>query len=134
MRRSTVSAATPTQAFSLVSTFDHVDDASPVRGRRCPESCVFAAAAQWHHARLLAVESDQDAVLELFELALTWHELEYSETQVVHPEQWMAFMENHVWADPDRIERIFSIATDVAMTAERAARKRQTVTPGAAAS
>jgi len=119
-----VSAVTPTKALSLVSTFDHADGDSRVRHSTCTETCVFAAAAQWHHARLTAMESDQDALVELVELALTWHELEYSEAQVIPPDQWLAFVDSHRWADPDRIERIFSIATDVAMTAERAIRQR----------
>jgi len=116
-----VSAATSTKALSLVSTFDHADDDSP-RSSPCRKTCGFAAAAQRHHARLTAMESDQDAVLELFELALTWHELDYSETEVIPPDGWMAFVDSHRWADPDRIERIFSIATDVVMTVKRRCR------------
>jgi hypothetical protein len=119
-----VSAAAPTKALSLVSRFPHVDGDSRVGHSQCRERCVFAAAAQWHHARLTAIESDHDALLELFELALTWHELDYSERQVIPPVQWMAFVANHRWVDPDRIERIFRIATDIVMATERAARQR----------
>jgi hypothetical protein len=73
------------------------------------------------------MESDQDALLELFELALTWYELEYSEMPIIPPDQWMAFVENHRWSDPDRVERIFSVATDLVMMAERATRQRPEV-------
>jgi len=108
--------------LSVVSTFDHVDGDTRVHHAPCRETCAFAAGAQWHHARLTAIESDQDALLELFELALTWHELEYSERHVISPERWMAFVDDHRWTDPDRTERIFSIATDVVMTVKRTSR------------
>jgi hypothetical protein len=57
-------------------------------------------------------------------MALTWPELEYSETCTIPPESWMAFLESHRWTDPDRAERIFSLATDIVMTAKRASRQR----------
>jgi hypothetical protein len=113
-------AVNPAKAFSLVSTFD--DGQSPVRRSECQGTCGFARAAQWHHVRLMAVENDQDALMELFELALTWHELEYSTTSVIPPDRWMAFVDSHCWADPERIERIFSIATDVVMMVGRKSR------------
>ena len=72
-----------------------------------------------HHARLTAIEYDHDAVLELMELAVTWPELDYSEKETIPPECWMAFVDSHRWADPDRVERVFSIATDVVRTARR---------------
>jgi hypothetical protein len=81
-------------------------------------------ATEGHHARLAAIEHDQDAVLDLMELALTWPELEYSEKSTIPPESWMAFLESHRWTDPDRAERIFSLATDIVMTAKRASRQR----------
>jgi hypothetical protein len=117
-----VSAVVSTQPLSLVATSDRVDDEHTPRHAACRAVCSFAADAPWHHARLTAMESDQDAVLELFELALTWHELEYAESQVIPPDQWMAFIDDHRWTDPDRIERIVSIATDVVRSVERTAR------------
>ena len=71
----------------------------------------------------MTIESDQDVLLELIELAVTWPELEYAETPTIAPEQWVPFAESHRWADPDRVERIFSVANDIAMTAERASRR-----------
>jgi hypothetical protein len=70
------------------------------------------------------LENDQDALLEFLELAITWHELEYSNSTLIPPDQWMAFVESHRWTNPARVERIFSLATDVVMTAERAVSQR----------
>jgi hypothetical protein len=91
---------------------------------RCGATCAFAGATTQHHARLTAIEDDQDVLLELMELAVTWPELEYSETDTIPPDSWMAFVDSHQWAEPDRVERIFSIAIDVVMTARRASQRR----------
>jgi len=91
----------------------------PVRHLGCRVTCDFAGATVRHHGRLIAVEYDQDAVLELMELAVTWPELAYSKTETIPPNSWMTFAEAHRWADPDRVERIFSIATDIVRTARR---------------
>jgi hypothetical protein len=68
-----------------------------------------------HHDRLLRVEDDPDEVIELFELAVTWGELDYSETDVVPPEAWIDFATGHRWRDPERVLRLFSVAADVAL-------------------
>ena len=102
---------------------DHVAPI-PVRHVRCGASCDFDGATERHHGRLAAIEYDQDVFLELMELAVTWQELEYSETDTIPPDSWMAFVESHHWVDPDRVERIFSIATDIVMTARRASQRR----------
>jgi hypothetical protein len=104
------------------SRSDH--QAPPVRHLRCRATCAFGGVTERHHTRLMAIEYDQDAFLELMELAVTWPELEYSETRTIPPDSWMAFVESHRWADPDRIDRIFSVATDIAMAARRAAVRR----------
>jgi hypothetical protein len=96
----------------------------PIRAARCCTGCSFGGATEGHHGRLTALEYDQDALLELMELAVTWPELEYSETHTIPPDSWMAFVESHRWADPDRVERIVSIATDIVMTAKRASQRR----------
>jgi hypothetical protein len=93
-----------------------VDLLSYCRGR-----CEFGGQTEWHHNRLLAILSDPDGPLELIELAVTWAELDYSGREVIPPHRWMRFLSSHKWPDPQRAERIFSIATDVAMTATRAA-------------
>lgn len=123
-------AVKPAKAFSLVPPFDHADREPVARHSGCRDTCVFDAATEWHHARLTKMESDQDAPLELFELSLTWHELEYSETPIIPPDRWSAFVDNHHWADPDRVERIFSVATDIVMTASRATRQHTEVSDG----
>ena len=87
----------------------------------CRGRCEFRDQAQWHHDRLLAILSDPDELLELLELAVTWAELDYSSRPVIAPHRWTSFLNSHNWSDPQRAERIFSLATDVAMTATRAA-------------
>jgi hypothetical protein len=115
-----VPAVKPAKAVSLVPALDQVDLEGPVRHSGCRATCACDPATEWHHARLTRIESDQDALLELFEVALTWYELEYSETPIIPPDQWMSFVENHCWSDPSRVERIFRIATDLVMMAGRA--------------
>jgi len=83
----------------------------------CHAGCRADTARRAHHDRLLAVESDPDAALELFDLAVTWHELEYDDTEIVAPAHWLEFAERHRWQDPGRVERIFGLATDIALRA-----------------
>jgi hypothetical protein len=111
----------PAQTLSLVPHGGHLDHDVPVRHAVCRDTCAVDAATEWHHARLTRVEDDQDALLELLELAITWHELEYAESAIVAPERWPTFVENHRWTHPDRVERIFRIALDVVTSAGRAA-------------
>lgn len=106
--------ARPEQGFAPV----------PVRQARCGARCSFGGATERHHGKLTAIEYDQDVFLELMELAVTWPELEYSGTHTIPPDSWMGFVECHRWTDPDRVERIFSIATDIVMTAKRANQRR----------
>jgi len=87
----------------------------------CHGGCRGDRARRAHHDRLLAVETDPDAALELFDLAVTWHELEYDTDEMVAPPRWVEFAERHRWQDPDRVARIFGLATDIAMRAVPAA-------------
>ena len=118
----------PVKAASLFPVLDPADRKSQVRQSGCSARCSFDTAAEWHHARLRTLETDQDALLEFFELAITWHELDYCSTSLIPPDKWLAFVASHRWADPARVERIFSLATDIVMTAERAVRKRPGLT------
>ncbi len=68
-----------------------------------------------HHDHLLRVEDDPDEVVELLELAVTWSELDYSEVEVVAPETWIDFAAGHRWRNPDRVLRLFSLASDIAL-------------------
>lgn len=66
-----------------------------------------------HHDRLLTVDTDTDELLALLEMAVTWHELDYSECDVVGPPAWSTFAQNHAWTHPERAERAFSLAVDI---------------------
>ena len=87
----------------------------------CHGGCRPDPARRAHHDRLLAVASDPDAALELFDLAVTWHELEYDADEMIAPARWLEFAQRHRWQDPARVERIFALATDIAMRALPAA-------------
>jgi hypothetical protein len=86
-------------------------------GDRC--GCRSSLRRSAHHERLLAVESDPDAVLDLFELAVTWGELDYSGAEVLAPEAWLDFAADHAWRRPDRVLRLFALASDVALRGPR---------------
>jgi hypothetical protein len=79
----------------------------------CLGHCALSNRHPAHHDRLLAVDTDAEALLELIELAVTWHELDYSESSVVGPEHWAGFVERHLWMRPERAERAFSLAQDI---------------------
>lgn len=80
----------------------------------CTAGCAVDPALRAHHDRLLTVEHDTDELLELLELAVTWAELEYADEPLLGPEQWVDFAATHLWAEPERAARIFSLAADVA--------------------
>jgi hypothetical protein len=75
-----------------------------------------------HHDRLLRVDTDPEELLELLELAVTWAELDYSDAPVLGPSHWAHFAHDHDWQLPERAERIFSLATDLAALGCRSAR------------
>lgn len=77
--------------------------------RECPAAAEHAA----HHDRLLTVDVDPDELLALLEMAVTWHELDYSEHPVVGPAAWLTFAQTHRWTHPERAERAFSLAVDI---------------------
>lgn len=79
----------------------------------CRRRCAVAARHPEHHDRLLGVDSDPDALLELLEIAVTWHELDYTDAGVVDPADWLDFAGAHRWQYPDRAERAFSLALDI---------------------
>ena len=76
----------------------------------CAQCC---APDREHHDRLLTVDTDPEALLGLMELAVTWHELDYSTAGVVGPAAWADFAARHRWHDPERAERAFSLALDI---------------------
>jgi hypothetical protein len=85
----------------------------------CPAECRADPARRAHHDRLLDVETDPDALVELFETAVTWAELEYPEETTIPPARWVEFAERHRWQDPERALRIFSLAADAALRGAR---------------
>ncbi|GAA4755893.1 hypothetical protein [Actinomycetospora chibensis] len=89
----------------------------PAAGAWAPgvERCRPDRRTRIHHDRLLRVEDDPDEVIELLELAVTWGELDYSESDVVPPEAWIDFAAGHRWRHPERVLRLFSVAADVAL-------------------
>jgi hypothetical protein len=84
---------------------------------RCGGRCGFGGRLAAHHDRLLQVGTDPVALLDLFELAVTWHELDYSTSEVVPPALWLEFCAQHAWPDPGTAMRAFELATDVAVRA-----------------
>jgi hypothetical protein len=85
---------------------------------RCGNHCGFGGPLAAHHDRLLAVENDLEALLELMELAITWGELDYSNTDVVAPALWAEFCAQHSWRDAKTMMRVFELATDVAIRSQ----------------
>lgn len=89
--------------------------------------CSVPSDLRAHHDRLLRVDTDPEELLDLLELAVTWVELDYSDVPVLGPEQWERFAGDHHWQLPERAERIFSLATDLAALACRSARQAEDV-------
>lgn len=79
----------------------------------CRHDCPAATTHAAHHDRLLQVDVDADELLALIEMAVTWHELDYSDQDVIAPVAWQTFAETHAWSDPERAERAFSLALDI---------------------
>ncbi|MDN5750755.1 MAG: hypothetical protein L0H64_19980 [Pseudonocardia sp.] len=88
----------------------------------CTNQCVVDPALRAHHERLLTVEHDADELVELMELAVTWGELEYADEPLFGPDDWAGFAASHVWVDPERAARIFSLAADIAACGRPSAR------------
>jgi hypothetical protein len=79
----------------------------------CCRDCPAAPEQAEHHDLLLTVDVNAEALLALLEMAVTWHELDYSESPVVGPAAWLTFVESHDWADPELAERVFNLAVDI---------------------
>jgi hypothetical protein len=95
---------------------------SPHRCRAARDGrCRPDPAGRAHHDLLLRVETDPDAMLELFDMAVTWAELDYPAGSTIPPARWPDFAQRHNWDDPERVTRIFDLATDIALRAVRAA-------------
>ncbi|MCW0212514.1 MAG: hypothetical protein OJJ54_04075 [Pseudonocardia sp.] len=87
----------------------------------CPAECRRDLARAAHHDRLLRIDADPDAIAELFEIAVTWAELEYPVEEMIAPAAWTDFAERHRWQHPDRALRLLALASDVALRGGRPA-------------
>jgi len=87
--------------------------------------CCSDRATREHHDRLLTVDVDAEELLALLELAVTWHELDYSGARVIGPGAWSTFVAHHRWHCPERAERAFGLALDIV---GRAPQRRSTST------
>jgi hypothetical protein len=94
----------------------------------CPAECRRDPARVAHHDRLLRIETDPNAIVELFEIAVTWAELEYPVNEMIAPSSWPAFAEKHRWQDPERALRILALASDVALRGARTPAPAQNAT------
>jgi hypothetical protein len=91
-----------------------------LQASQCPSPCPFTGIAAAHHDQLLKVDQDIDQAMALFELAVTWGELEYSQASLIGPSQWSGFVAMHRWPDQGRAEELFSLAVDAASHSVRA--------------
>ena len=91
-----------------------------LQASQCPSPCPFTGFATAHHDQLLTVDQDIDQAVALFELAVTWGELEYSQISLIGPSQWSGFVATHRWQDQGRAEELFSLAVDAASHSVRA--------------
>jgi hypothetical protein len=78
-------------------------DTFDAESERC--GCRFERTAPAHHRRLVALEAQPlTSLVELIEMAATWGELEYGETEpVIPPSEWIDFAEEHAWTEGDRV-------------------------------
>jgi hypothetical protein len=88
-----------------------------------PSACTCACPPSHrdHHDRLRTVDVDMEELLALLEMAVTWYELDYTETPVLGPAYWATFAEDHDWTHPERAERAFSMAVDIVARAAESA-------------
>ncbi|WP_394932663.1 hypothetical protein [uncultured Ilumatobacter sp.] len=69
--------------------------------------CAYRVNTPAHHDRLITLEQDPLAVLgELVDLAATWGEVEDPAIAVIDPADWIGFVEQHEWKNPERVLEI----------------------------
>lgn len=96
----------------------------------CRGACPWGPERE-HHDRLLRVDTDPEVLVELFDIAVTWHELDWSAEGVVPPAEWTGFAARHRWVDEARAVRTFALATDIVERARpRPVRHRRTLLDG----
>ena len=115
----------PARAFPLFSSVDDVNEVTSIHGAQCARNAAPSTRRRSGiTARLMTIESDQ-------ECASGTHGAggHVAGARILRDTHHCSggmdpFVESHRWADPDRVERIFSVATDIAMTATRASKRR----------
>lgn len=76
--------------------------------------CRFVEGARAHHDELLRASTDVATAVSLLELATSWCEIDYSGQALVRPADWLSFVAEHTWPNPDLAQRLFGVAVDVA--------------------
>lgn len=57
---------------------------------------------------LLGIENASfDVITSIVEMAVTWHELDYSERDLIDPGRWLDLVEAHQWVDKTRVLDFF---------------------------
>ena len=97
-------------AHGVVTSLWH----TPSGTRRC--RCGVGRELRAHHDRLLRVERDRDELSALLELALGWAVAPSGADArgTIRPDAWAAFARAHVWADPERVHRLFDLMNELA--------------------
>lgn len=80
--------------------------------------CRFAKDSPGHHRRLISLETQpMTSLVELIEMAATWGEIEYDETEpVIPPSEWIEFAQSHAWTD---VEKVFDALVALASLTPR---------------
>lgn len=92
---------------------------SHIGAATCLPRCHFRGSSPRHHDRLVRVTRDHAELLDLLELALTWHELDYTPYGLIEPWRWEGFLASHRWHDHEHARRVFHLAQDIAMRSSR---------------
>ena len=69
-----------------------------------------------------------DEITSIIEVAVTWHELDYSDQQMIDPDDWLDFVAEHTWTNPERVLDFF-LALRSMVSARSARRELAMVVP-----
>ena len=76
--------------------------------------CRFIDGTREHHDELLRAPTELAAAVALLEIATSWGEIDYSTEALIPPADWLSFVAEHTWLNPDLAQRLFGVAVDVA--------------------
>ena len=85
-------------------------------------ACRFVGRARAHHDELLRAPTELAMAVALLELATSWYEIDYSGEALIAPGDWLRFVAEHTWPDPDLAQRLFGVAVDVSRRSSALAR------------